>query len=459
MRESSKKTPAKGENIAAPRISPARAAGFDILLRVEQGAFADELLHSSVMDGLSRVDRALCTEIVMGVLRWRFSLDCDIAALSFTPFRKLDLEVLTALRMGVYQLRFLERIPRHAAINESVELVKRGRKASAAALVNAILRKLSREKPSESGEALTSDGLARTFSHPPWLMKRWIDAFGVKITSKIADWNQHVPPVSVRMSGGDAALRRELESKGIRLDPGKLLRAAFTVIEGDITKTAAFRDGRVAVQDEASQLVAHLVGNGTRILDCCAAPGGKTAIMAERNPQATLVAAELHPQRARLTRERVRATNVQIITADARALPLAADFDRVLADVPCSGTGTLARNPDIKWRLKPEDLPELHARQVAIVAGAASQLAPGGRLVYSSCSLEHEENEEVIEEAMGPNPGLKVRNVGQELERLRASGELVWQDVGSLLRGPYLRTLPGIHPCDGFFAAIIERAV
>jgi len=447
----------KVETQRSPPIAPARTAAFDILLQVEHGSFADELLHSALLDDLSRVDRALCTEIVMGVLRWRFTVDCDIAALSFTPFRKLDVEVLTALRMGVYQLRYMDRIPKHAAINESVELVKRGRKASAAALVNAILRKLPREKQPTAPPGSSPDQLARAFSHPAWLMKRWIDAYGSDAALKIADWDQHVPPTSIRTTG-DPNVLRELESSGIQLAPGQLLHSSFTVVEGDVTKTAAFRDGHIAIQDEGSQLVALLVGSGTRILDCCAAPGGKTAIIAERNPNASVVAAELHPQRARLARERVSASSVHVITADARSLPLAGGFDRVLADVPCSGTGTLARNPDIRWKLKPDDLPDLHARQVAILTGAAGQLAVGGRLVYSSCSLEPEENEDVIEEVIGSDPELKVRNVGQELERLKAAGELVWQDVGSLLRGPYLRTLPGVHPCDGFFAAIIERA-
>ncbi|MGZ5234592.1 MAG: transcription antitermination factor NusB, partial [Burkholderiales bacterium] len=176
----------KAEAKAPPRISPARTAAFDVLLRVEQGSFADELLHSALLNALFPVDRALCTEIVMGVLRWRFTIDCDIAALSFTPFRKLDLEVLTALRMGVYQLRFLDRIPRHAAINESVELVKRGRKASATALVNAILRKLSREKPAKTGAVLAPDELARTLSHPAWLMKRWVEAYTTELAATIA---------------------------------------------------------------------------------------------------------------------------------------------------------------------------------------------------------------------------------------------------------------------------------
>src|SRR5262249_33205569 len=157
--------------------------------------------------------------------------------------------------------------------------------------------------------------------------------------------------------------------------------------KGNVTATRAFRQGRVAIQDEASQLVALLVGKGKNILDCCAAPGGKTRVIAERNPAASIVAVELHPHRARLLRELVRAKNVEVITGDIRELPLASQFDRVLADVPCSGTGTLARNPEIKWRLKAEDLADLQARQLAILQTAMQKVAPGGRVVYSTCSL------------------------------------------------------------------------
>jgi 16S rRNA (cytosine967-C5)-methyltransferase len=214
----------------------------------------------------------------------------------------------------------------------------------------------------------------------------------------------------------------------------------------------------VFIQDEASQLVAALVGGGSRLLDCCAAPGGKTAALAARNPTAQIIAAELHAHRADLLRQRVRATNVQVIQADALDLPAQEKFDRVLADVPCSGTGTLARNPEIKWRLKPEDIGDLHRRQVAILRAALRLLAPGGRAVYSTCSLEREECEAVVEEVLRDEPSYESLECGDELERLRASGELVWSDIDSLVSGKFLRTSPGMHPCDGFFAAMMEKS-
>ena len=178
--------------------------------------------------------------------------------------------------------------------------------------------------------------------------------------------------------------------------------------------------------------------------------------MAERNPSSLVVATEIHPARARLTRRLVRARNVCVIAANAEALPLVPNFDRVLADVPCSGTGTLARNPEIKWRLRPGDLISLHRRQVSILRAALSCLVPGGRLVYSTCSLEREENEDVVAEVMRSD--LRLLDCRDELQRLQAEGDLAWADLDSLVRGKFLQTLPGVHPCDGFLAAIIARA-
>jgi 16S rRNA (cytosine967-C5)-methyltransferase len=170
-----------------------------------------------------------------------------------------------------------------------------------------------------------------------------------------------------------------------------------------------------------------------------------------------VVATELHPHRARLLQSLNRLPNVQVVAADARHLPFSGAFDRILADVPCSGTGTLARNPEIKWRLKIEDLHDLQLRQIAILKSVLAHLVAGGRLVYSTCSLEREENEAVVEAAVEGAMEFKIGDCRGELEQLRESGELRWKDVGSLLAGPYLRTIPGVHPCDGFFAAMIER--
>jgi 16S rRNA (cytosine967-C5)-methyltransferase len=458
-------------------VSPSRLAAFEILLRVEQqDAYASELLHSERLAGLSSADRGLCMEIVMGVLRWRSFLDECIAAHSFTPFRKLDPQVLAALRIGAYQLLFLERIPARAAVNESVELVKTSKKASAAGLANAVLRKIHSSKGKtnvchsdaergEAGESAASPGaLARRLAHPLWIVERWICEYGAEAAAAICRFDQTVPATSLRMP--DASVESELKAEGIELAPGTLLTSARCYSgngPGEITRTRAYAEGRVAIQDEGSQLVALLVGRGKRILDCCAAPGGKTAAIATRNPGAKIVAADLHEHRVRLMRKLVHAPNVNMIAADstnfdsvsgdARAL-IEGEFDRILADVPCSGTGTLARNPEIKWKLKPEDFAELHGRQVAILRAAIAKVAPGGRLVYSTCSLEHEENEAVIEEVLRERDDLTLRDCAGELRQML--GELA-VDPASLARGPYLRTIPGVHACDGFFAAVIGR--
>jgi 16S rRNA (cytosine967-C5)-methyltransferase len=453
-------------------ISPARQAAFEILLRVEtQQAYASELLHSDRTATLSAADCGLCMELVMGVLRWRSRLDSQIAQFSFTPFRKLDLEVLTALRIGVYQLEFLHRVPARAAINESVDLVKLSRKTSAAPLTNAVLRKIPKTSnevreqrrqgnlvlPSVNAAAITGESLASGFAHPQWLVERWLRNYGAERAEAICRHDQCLPTAALRLR--EASAEEELRKSGIELAPGALLRGARRVLAGDPSHTFACHEGRIAIQDEASQLVAALVGQGSRILDCCAAPGGKTSAIADRNPQSEIIAAELHQHRAELMCRLVNAANVTIIVADARELPVRGGFDRVLVDVPCSGTGTLARNPEIKWRLKAEELNELQASQSAILSAALRHLAPGGRLIYSSCSLEPEENEAVLELVLTQaNGAIRRIHCRDELDRLQREEALAWPDVESLLSGPYLRTIPGVHPCDGFFAAMLEKA-
>jgi 16S rRNA (cytosine967-C5)-methyltransferase len=441
-------------------IAPARIAAFDILLRVEQmDAFASELLHSTGYGKLTSADHGLATELVMGVLRWRSLLDQRLATASSLNIDKLDVEVLTALRLAAYQLQFLQRVPRHAAVNDSVELVKRARKRSAAAFVNAVSRKLAPTPDSNQTPAQikteTAEELSSRLAHPLWLVDRWIREFGRETAQEICTYNQQLPQTAIRL--GANSMEAELKADGIEVAPGRLLSGVRRVVAGNISKTRAFRGGKIAIQDEASQLVALLVGKGKSILDCCAAPGGKTRIMAERNPQSEVLALELHPQRAALLRKLVPATNVTVTTGDARDLASNEEFDRVLADVPCSGTGTLARNPEIKWRLRLDDLSDLQARQLEILRSAMKLVAPRGRLVYSTCSLEREENSEVLEKALAEDSGFRLGNARAELERLKAQGELAWPDLDSIVSGPYLRTLPGVHPCDGFFAAVLEK--
>lgn len=436
-------------------LSPSRSAAFDILVRVEQGAFADEMLHSERLSQLSPADRGLCTEIVMGVLRWRSLLDEMIGRWSKTPSHKLDTEVLTALRVGAYQITHLERVPAHAAVDQAVELVKQSRRRFAAPMVNAIMRKISASTRAAAAQAPGGDALkaiAHDCAHPHWLVERWAAEYGLDSVQQIARCDQQIPTPTLRLA--DAGAEQELRSEGIELAPGALLTSARRVVSGDVTKTRAFAESRVYLQDEASQLVALLVGRGTRLLDCCAAPGGKAAVMAERNPTSLVIAAELHPGRARLMRRLARAPNICVVAANAEALPVVGSFDRALADVPCSGTGTLARNPEIKWRLRPEDLRDLHQRQVGILRAVLGYLSPGGRLVYSTCSLEREENEDVVAEVLQGRTDVRMLDCREQLQTM---DELAWQNLDSLVRGKFLRTLPGIHPCDGFFAALLEK--
>lgn len=451
-------------------ISPARTTAFDILLQVEkEDAYASELLHSAQYLSLSPEDHGLATQIVMGVLRWRSELDSTLAPFSKWPLAKLDAEVLTSLRMGAYQLTRLERVPAHAAVHESVELVKRSRRTSAAGLVNALLRKVGgaadakRKSPVDADDApaITSAAISAQYAHPEGLVSRWLAHFGVETTRAICAENQRVPATNIRLRnafGSESSVPFDFVGEDVRLSPGSLLASARRVDAGDITKTKAFRAGRIAIQDEASQLVALLVGHGSRILDCCAAPGGKTAILVETNPDAEIVAVDLHPHRSRLLRERVQAPNVKIVTADLRDLPVGEKFDRVLVDAPCTGTGTLAQHPEIKWRLRAEDISTLRSLQVSLLQAALKHVAPGGRLIYSTCSIEPEECEQVVEQVVTENSKeFELDNISGELQHLQNEKALTAVNLERLTQGPYLRTLQGVHPCDGFFAALLRK--
>ncbi|HET7440719.1 MAG TPA: transcription antitermination factor NusB, partial [Terriglobales bacterium] len=374
---------------------------------------------------------------------------------------KLDTEVLVAIRMGVYQLRHLERIPARAAINESVELVKHAGKRSAAPFVNAVLRKIAsflpeNERPIERiRSARSSEVLTQWSAHPQWLVDRWIARFGFKAAQGICAHDQTIPQTAIRLR--DATIEKELLRDDIALAPGNLVADARQVLSGDVIRTKGFAEGRIVIQDEASQLVALLVGKGQHIMDCCAAPGGKTRILSDRNPKSSVVALELHPGRARLLRKLVSAKNVHVLASDMRRTSVAAHFDRVLADVPCSGTGTLARHPEIKWRLRQEDLPRLQSYQLEILQSAMSRVAQGGRLVYSTCSLEEEENSQVVQRALASDASFRLLDCRSELEDLKRHGHLVLSEIDSVLQGKYLQILPSELASDGFFAAILEK--
>ncbi|HKN60256.1 MAG TPA: 16S rRNA (cytosine(967)-C(5))-methyltransferase RsmB, partial [Candidatus Acidoferrales bacterium] len=394
-------------------ISPARTIAFDALRRVEaEGAYASDILHTELGAGVKPEDAALSTEITLGVLRWRRLLDFLLERLLKKSVAKLDLPVALALRLGLYQLRFLQRIPARAAVNESVELVKRARKASAATLVNAVLRRAATEAKDPAEEFVppsipATERIAILHSHPTWLVERWLAQFGEPRTIALLEANNRAPRLTCSVH--DATHRDEvldeLAKSGLRVEPGQLLKTAFAVSGGSPIRTAAFRRGAISIQDEASQAVPLLlaVQPGQRVLDLCAAPGGKTPpLVRAAGENGLVIAADRHAHRLRAMRAQFERLHlcatapVQLVELDAqKPLPFLAKFDRILVDAPCSGTGTLARHPEIRWRLKPEQLAELHGLQVAILTSALATLAPGGRVVYSTCSLEPEENEDV----------------------------------------------------------------
>lgn len=452
--------------------SVARKIAFEVLRRVEEeGAYASDLLHAELATRVKAADAGLATEMVLGVLRWRRLLDFLLERQLKKPLARLDLPVALSLRMGLYQLRFLGRIPARAAVNESVELVKRARKTSAATLVNAVLRKAAGEAGRAAAEFLPADisgaeRLGILHSHPTWMVERWLARFGDARTIGLLEANNRAPRFSCALQ--DLARREEtfagLRAAGLPVAPGQIVRSAFAAGGGSVTRTAAFRDGLISIQDEASQVVPLLLGvrPGERVLDMCAAPGGKTATLARAAGGAGLVvAADLHAHRLRGMREqfaRLRLAAVRLVELDgARSLPFGVCLDRILLDAPCSGTGTLGRHPEIRWRLQAVALAEFHALQVALLRSGLERLAPGGRLVYSTCSLEPEENELVVEEVLRLLRGTRlvpVRDLMGDLDGKLAAGV----DARSLFDGKgCFRTLPGERDTDGFFAAALLR--
>jgi 16S rRNA (cytosine967-C5)-methyltransferase len=453
------------------KASAARKIAFETLRRVEaEGAYASDVLHAALGTSVKPGDAALATELTLGVLRWRRLLDFLLERQLKQSVARLDLPVAIALRMGLYQLRFLDRIPARAAVHESVELVKLARKSSAASLVNAVLRRLSADAKKPVKEILSpqlepADRLAIIHSHPTWMVERWLARLGEERTVALLDANNRAPRLSCALHAPERRdeVLRSLEKAGLRIEPGTLLAQAFGVSGGSPAMTEAFRKGWISIQDEASQAVPLLldVKPDDRVLDLCAAPGGKTAPLARAAGGGLVVAADRHANRLRAMRaqfERLGLTGVSLVELDAtRGLPFRASFNRILVDAPCSGTGTLARHPEIRWRLGPKQLAEFHALQLSLLGAVVEMLAPGGRLVYSTCSMEPEENEEVVRDVLKQaldarrmKPGAAQRTLEPHLAA-GVNASTLFDDAGQF------RTVPGTHATDGFFAAGLEK--
>ena len=436
-------------------VSPARLTAFEILRRVGDGAYASVLLASRE-DELSPLDRALCHELVMGVLRRQLWLDRLIEHYSNRNVAGLDESVRIILRIGLYQLRFLSRVPASAAVNESVNLVHFARLRSAGSLVNAVLRRATRE-PEVDPTINIQDPLERlsvATSHPRWLIERWTEAFGSAEAEALARANNEPAPVAFRVVNSraqEADVCESLRAAGAQLIPSKVAPGAWRISGAGRLLAKFVAAGKVYVQDEASQLIALQldVQPGQRVLDLCAAPGSKTTHIAELSLDlAVIVATDLHEHRLRtlVSSAQVQGLgSIHCVALDGlQLLPFAGGtFDRVLVDAPCSGTGTLRRNPEIRWRISPADIEDLAGRQKQLLFNAARVVRPGGRLIYSTCSVEPDENEDIVQTFLESNETFRLIELTVN-DALRTS-------LGKA------RTWPQREGTDGFFISAFER--
>ena len=392
---------------------------------------------------LKPADRALAHELVLGVLRWQLWLDKLVEHYSKRSIDSLDLPVRLALRLGLYQLRFLTRVPASAAVNESVNLVHSARVSSAAAFVNAVLRRAIREGEYDPASQILDplEKLAVDTSHPRWLIERWARSFGLGEAEAFARANNRVPPTALRLVRGDFAdFENQLIAAGGQLESSKVADDAWRVSGATSLLRELAANGTLYLQDEASQLVAQTIDvqPGERVLDLCAAPGGKTTLIAKRaKNSALIVAADRSEKRLRTlvgTSALHNLNSIKSLLLDAaQPLPFAnSAFDRILVDAPCSGTGTLRRNPEIRWRISEADIHTLATQQKLFLTNAARVLKPGGQLVYSTCSVELEENEHVVDEFVRNNQGFTVEKTS--------------------------RTWPHLDGTDGFFIASLRLA-
>jgi 16S rRNA (cytosine967-C5)-methyltransferase len=444
--------------------APARVAAFHALRAVGNGS-------SDLPSALARSrqhlqddrDRSLTADIVTGTLRWQRSLDHLIAHFAKRPVPRLDADVVTILRLSLYQLLHLTRVPASAVVDDAVDLTRGARKLSATGFVNAVLRNTLRERrrlPLPARPAASDDRdaalayLGVTQSHPDWLVRRWLDRHGFDATERWVHFNNAAPGLTLRVNRLRATredVRRALDEADVQTEPGVAAPDSLLVTGGNPLRGT--NDGTFFVQDEASQLVALAVDAqpGERVLDLCASPGGKTtAMIADMHDTGILVASDVRPRRLRLLRETVRlsaARHAHVVHVPARGpRPFTASFDRVLVDAPCSGLGTIRRDPDIRWRRAEADLPLLADDQVALLGRAAATVAARGRLIYATCSSEPEENEQVIDRFLAAHADFALAPIG-----------------GHAALAPFidgrgmLRTLPFAHGLEAFFAAALVR--
>ncbi|MEZ4747173.1 MAG: 16S rRNA (cytosine(967)-C(5))-methyltransferase RsmB [Calditrichia bacterium] len=445
------------ENIGSQ--SSARNKIVDILTRVDtRQSYTDKLLDREI-NSYSDEDRALITEVVNGVLRWRFRLDWNLNQLYVGEYDNLIPDVKNNLRASIYQLIYLDRIPAYAILNEAVEIAKSKYNQKTANLVNAILRNFLRQQKKLEYQEMQLGYIERlcvTLSHPAWLIQRWVEQWGVDDTMALCEANNARPRIAIRINHllltDENALFAEMEEKGVTYERNTDFPEFIWIDDfSEFRKLDYLRNGQVAVQDVSTGIPVRLLRPqpGERVLDMCAAPGGKSAYISEfMQNQGLLVDLEKHAPRAKALKdnlERLGVTVAEVINGDGLSLPLNIKFDKILLDAPCSGFGVINKRVDLKWKRLPEDIENMHKLQLSLLDAAAAALADNGVIVYSTCTIEKRENEDTVDEFLAAHPEFVKEDLRKDVPQ-----HYLWDRYS-------VRTFPHRHQTDGSFAVRLRK--
>lgn len=466
---------AKGSSRRQHKAS-ARDTALHVLTEVEQeGAYSNLLLNSALQkSGLTGAEAGLATELVYGTISRKNTIDYYLDQFVAKGVAKLQPWVRNLLRLSFYQIYYLDRIPPHAAVNEAVNIAKRRGHQGISGMVNGVLRNVLRRKeelelPKDMSSA---HRMALEHSHPEWLVSRWIEQYGEETAEAICRANNESPPVSVRVNGTRISrdeLMHRMEEQGLKVAASRVSPDGIIVLSGgNMALTAWYREGLLSIQDESSMLVAEAVGPkaGMTVLDCCAAPGGKTCHMAERmQGDGQVIANDIHPHKVKLIEDqaaRLQLDNVQAQSGDALELDkrfAPESFDRILLDAPCSGLGVIRRKPDLKWVKTPEDISEITKIQRGLLDRASVLLKPGGVLVYSTCTIEPSENEEMVKQFLDRHPEFELAPKLPELQRFSQEVSRESDETEKNVETIGLQILPQHYHSDGFYIArLMKRA-
>ena len=426
---------------------PVRQTAVRLLTEVEEGARLEQLLETTTVTDAR--DRRLLHQLVAGVVKWRDRIDCVVDSFSKRPLASLSPPIRQVLRLGTYQLLWLDRVPERAAVYSAVELAKHFEHAGTAGFVNAILRRVIAEGrlvAYPDRDADPEEFYSVFYSHPRWLVSRWLHRWGTSRTEDLLRANNEAPPIYLRAADADghAPLPAVFGAEAVDGHPGVVRVSQPEGVFDDPTFTSGW-----FAQDVNAGLAVRLLAPepGDQVLDVCAAPGGKSAQLAASVGDGSVTSTDISPQRLQRVREnlrRLRRARVIIVAEDGQRPAALGPFDRVLVDVPCSGTGVLGRHPEARWHKIPEDLPRHAERQSRILEAAFERLRPGGILVYSTCSLEEEENDAVVDRFLAGRDDAVLEVASQWFPSQPWAARTV-------------QTLPGREPGDGAYAARIRR--